>query len=29
MNYFNTKQGLYVRINSNIGYEKILGSLDE
>ena len=28
MNYFNTKQGLYVRINSNIGYEKILGSLD-
>ena len=28
MNHFNTKQGLYVRINSNIGYEKVLGSLD-
>ena len=28
MNYFNRKQSLYVRINSNIGYEKILGSLD-
>ncbi len=28
MNHFNTKQGLYVRINSNIGYEKILGNLD-
>ena len=28
MNYFNRKQSLYVRINPNIGYEKILGSLD-
>ena len=28
MNYFNKKQSIYVRINSNIGYEKILGSLD-
>ena len=29
MNHFNTNQGLYIRINSNIGYEKILGSLDD
>ena len=27
INYFNKKQGLYVRINPNIEYEKILGSL--
>ena len=27
INYFNRKQGLYVRINSNVEYEKILGSL--
>ena len=28
INYFNRKQRLYVRINSKIGIEKILGSLD-